>query len=279
MATKSSVETVELGAVQETLLIPLYMRAKETARSDAICRDPKAQQIVGRIGGYDFSRFDRHGESMQLDIAVRTEILDEVVGDFLSRFPESIVVNLGAGLDGRFQRLDNGRVVWFELDLPDVIAFRRTFYRESLRNPFLALSVLDDAWMDRLDRGAETPLLLLAEGLLPYLDASAVWGLFDRVAERLSGAEFAFQSISPDLIHQEHFVPAVNQTKASFEWGIRSGQEVVDRDARYTLVGEWSYLDRHPDRWEPILRRWWYVANLHQQMREIMKVTHLRLQR
>lgn len=43
--------------VSETLLIPLYMRAKESSRADAIIHDPIAQRIVESIE-YDYSKFD-----------------------------------------------------------------------------------------------------------------------------------------------------------------------------------------------------------------------------
>jgi methyltransferase (TIGR00027 family) len=268
----------DFGAVQETLLIPLYMRAKETSRPDGICRDYKAVQII-RLINYDFGKFDEQGASIQLDIAVRTEIMDEVVAGFVSHHPDGLVANLGAGLDARFYRLDNGRVVWVELDLPEVIDLRRKFFRESLRNPFLPRSVLEEGWLEDLCRRKDQPMLLLAEGLLPYLPPDAVWQLFDRIAERLPGADVVFQSISPDLIHQQHLVPAVNQTRATFEWGICSGREVVERDERYELVGEWSYLDRHPERWEEVLRRWWFAGDIREQMRKLMHVTHLRVHR
>lgn len=271
-------QPAELGDVEETLLIPLYMRAKETLRPDAICGDPKAVQVVSRLD-YDFSRFDEQGESMQLDIAVRTEILDEAVCDMLSHSPDAVVVNLGAGLDGRFQRLDNGRVTWFELDLPEVIALRRRFYRESLRNPFVPMSVLDERWFDAIDRAPEQPILVIAEGLLPYLRPDAVQALFDCIAQCFPGADFLFQSISPALVRQEQHVPAVNQTRAKFQWGIGSGREIAERDSRYEFLAEWHYIDRHADRWEPVLRRWWYLPDLRQQMRQIMKISHLRVRR
>lgn len=45
-------------AVAETLLIPLYMRAKESRRkTDRIITDPFAEALVERIE-YDYSKFD-----------------------------------------------------------------------------------------------------------------------------------------------------------------------------------------------------------------------------
>ena len=43
-----------LNAVARTLLIPLYIRALESRRPDALLRDPKALELVGRID-FDFS--------------------------------------------------------------------------------------------------------------------------------------------------------------------------------------------------------------------------------
>ena len=107
----------------------------------------------------------------QLDTAVRTEIFDEGVRSFLAAHPKPTVVTLGAGLDGRFWRLDDGRVRWFDLDLPEVIALRRRFYGESPRNRFLAKSILDFTWMKQPivpETGGQ--VLILAEGLLHYFE-------------------------------------------------------------------------------------------------------------
>jgi O-methyltransferase involved in polyketide biosynthesis len=38
--------------------------------------------------------------------------------------PKGTVINLGAGLDDTFSRVDNGRVSWYNLDLPDASACR-----------------------------------------------------------------------------------------------------------------------------------------------------------
>ena len=45
------------NAVVETRLIPLYMRAKESRREDAILKDPLAERIIAGID-YDFDSLD-----------------------------------------------------------------------------------------------------------------------------------------------------------------------------------------------------------------------------
>jgi O-methyltransferase involved in polyketide biosynthesis len=42
-----------------------------------------------------------------------------------------VAVHIGCGLDTRFDRVDNGQVVWYDLDLPLVIGLRRKLIPET----------------------------------------------------------------------------------------------------------------------------------------------------
>jgi O-methyltransferase involved in polyketide biosynthesis len=66
----------DLSEVAETLLIPLYMRAMESKRPNALIKDEKAVALVQRLD-YDFSRsssriMTRWASSCGLDDALRT---------------------------------------------------------------------------------------------------------------------------------------------------------------------------------------------------------------
>ncbi|MDO3399909.1 class I SAM-dependent methyltransferase [Mycolicibacterium neoaurum] len=111
---------LELGSVQEALLIPLYGRARDAAARHPLLGDRRAADLVAKVD-YDFSRMT--GPSLPGSV-IRTSIFDGWVAEFLTEYPSGTVVELGAGLNTRFDRLDNGRASWFDLDLPDVIALR-----------------------------------------------------------------------------------------------------------------------------------------------------------
>ena len=115
-----------LDGVAETLLITLYIRALESQRPDALIKDDKAVALVTQIG-YDFSRFKqiRMDEDDKVSIVLRNREFDRQVRDFLSRHSDAVVVHIGCGLDSRFERVDNGRVEWYDLDLPEVIELRQ----------------------------------------------------------------------------------------------------------------------------------------------------------
>lgn len=57
---------------------------------------------------------------------LRTVILDTWVRDFLAGHPAGTVVDIGTGLNSRFERVDNGQVHWIDLDLPDPDAGTQT---------------------------------------------------------------------------------------------------------------------------------------------------------
>ena len=70
------------SVVAETLLIPLYMRAKESRRRDAVPHDPEAERLVARIA-YDYGKFDKAWMSA-LGCVVRSRYYDQRVESFSS---------------------------------------------------------------------------------------------------------------------------------------------------------------------------------------------------
>jgi O-methyltransferase involved in polyketide biosynthesis len=276
MASSTSVDQIQpdLGEVQETLLIPLYYRACETLREDAIIRDEDAVRIIDGID-YDFSCFDE-AKYVYLDCVIRSEIFDERVERFISNNPNGAILNLGAGLDARFQRVDNGSIRWFDLDFPDVIGIRDQLLPASDRVTHVASSAFDSDWLDALAVSRETPVMVIAEGLFCYCEESQVRELFLQLSKRFQDAHVLFQSISPRYVGRESQVGAVNKTRAKLRWGVRSGRELLAWKKGWEFVGEWAFIDRHRSRWGRL--RWLSLLPwVGRDLREVLKVTELRL--
>src|SRR5512146_2271729 len=138
-----------LSGVAETLLMTLYIRAMESQRPDALIKDEKAVALVTQMS-YDFNRVRQvhMDEEDKVTVILRNREFDRYAQDFLARHPEAVVVHIGCGLDSRFERVDNGRVEWFDLDLPDVIELRRKLIgNASARYHLLAASAFEDDWL------------------------------------------------------------------------------------------------------------------------------------
>ena len=242
-----------LLGISETLLIPLWARAVETARPDAIVRDAQAVEVLRKIN-YDFRKFDKTWMS-QLGVAVRTELLDRIVTEFIQKHPEAVVINLGAGLDTRFWRLDNGKVRWFDLDLPEVIELRRQYLQESERCRFIGKSILDRSWISDL-HGLGEAVLLIAEGLLMYLEESEVRSLFDYLAGSFPHGEMLMEMLGPWLVGKGQFHDTISKIGGvEFKWSLNNSRDLERWNSKIEFLDEWYYTDFHRERW-----RWFGIA-------------------
>jgi O-methyltransferase involved in polyketide biosynthesis len=149
-----------LKGIPETFLIPLWAKAVETKHSNPIIKDYKAVDILGQIE-YNFKKFDNEWAT-QVSIAIRTEILDNATKEFMNKFPDAVVVNIGCGLDTRFSRRDNGKIHWYDLDLPESIHLRKQFFKETDHYQMIAKSVFDYSWIHTISQGK--PILIIVEG-------------------------------------------------------------------------------------------------------------------
>ncbi|MFB7299234.1 class I SAM-dependent methyltransferase [Streptomyces rubiginosohelvolus] len=96
----------------------------ESRKKHAILRDAEADEMVAEID-YDFARFDHLPSSV--GTVLRTMLSDQWVHDFLAESLAGTVIEIGTGLNTRFERSDNARARWLDLDLPDCITMRRRF--------------------------------------------------------------------------------------------------------------------------------------------------------
>jgi O-methyltransferase involved in polyketide biosynthesis len=222
-------DQVELGQVQETLFIPLAGRAAETRKRRPILRDPKAAEIIESVG-FDRAKFLWAGG---WSTVIRTASFDVWVKEFLAEHPRGTVVELGTGLNTRFERVDNGTVHWIDLDLPDTIALRRRFFTDTDRRRMVAGSVVDDDWLAAV-REMPGPYFFVSDGVLVYLPDEDVMRTLAGLAEHFPGALIAIDTYSQQMLEREHRL-AARRGIARWQWACddprsleRLGMRVVE---------------------------------------------------
>ncbi|EFL52795.1 O-methyltransferase domain protein [Solidesulfovibrio fructosivorans JJ]] len=237
-----------LRGIPETMLIPLWAKAMETLSARPIVRDPKAVEMLARID-YDFSRFNK-ARLTQVGVAVRTMLLDDFVRDFLHRNENVVVINLGAGLDTRYHRLALRNVCWYDLDLPEAIAWRRRFFPENETCRCIAKSVFDLSWMDAVE--ARGPFLLIAEGLFMYFPEERLRPLFRAMVNRFAGAEMLLEILPPFLVGKSNKHESVKMTASvpEFLWSVKNAKDLTAWHPCLQLVTEWNYFDFYKERWK-----------------------------
>ena len=236
-----------LDGVAETLLITLYIRAMESQRPDALLKDDKAVALVKQMS-YDFSRFKKikMDEDDKVGVILRNREFDRYVRYFLARYPEAVVVHIGCGLDSRFERVDNGQVEWYDLDLPEVIELRRKFIGgEGKRYHFLGCSAFDSTWLDTMSVHRKRPFLFLAEGVFMYFEEAQVKSFVLMLRERFPDAELVFDAFSPFLIRANNLRLRVSRTgiSARYHWGLKRGKDLEGWGEGICLLDEWFPFD------------------------------------
>jgi len=135
--------------------------------------------------------------------------------------PDGLVISLGEGLETRARRVDNGRMRWLSVDLPEAMRLREAFLPPTERFRHLTMSALDPEWMARTD--SVGPVCVVAQGLLMYLEPDAVGRLLGRMAAYLPGARLVFDTIPPWLLSWLTLL-GLNQTSIyrlpRMPWGI-----------------------------------------------------------
>lgn len=272
-----TVATLQLDEVQATLLMPLWARAMEARRPDAILRDDAAVAIVDELP-FDFGMLARKQVPVA-DYCIRSALIDGLVRDEMRARPAAPVVEFGAGLDTRFDRLGDGRR-WIEFDFPEVIALRRRYFAERGERTMVAGRLPDCGWLDALEGMGGEPPIFVAEGVLYFLTAAEVRRLFISLAGRFPGAAFVFDAQSPVFLAFSRFMHPLRSRQSPLKFAVgRHAADIAAWDRRFRVERYVGFGDR-PE-YTPFLRRLSLfkrsVAALHPLTRHTFKVVLLRL--
>ena len=247
-----------ISNVSATAFITLFARALESQSRSPILSDPQAAAIVEKLRPH-FARSQRALEQrlaagrippmVVVTMALRARRMDAYARDFLMRHPDGVIVNLGCGLDTRFHRIDDGRAVVCDLDLPAMIALKRTLLQEGERYQFIAASVLDHAWMERFDPAKA--YLFIAEGLFMYLSEEEVKTLVVELRRRFPGSELVCEVFNRFWLRDpwKRWVDRKMQRQlsfsadASFRSGLDDSREMERWAEGIHFLDDWSYLD------------------------------------
>jgi O-methyltransferase involved in polyketide biosynthesis len=114
----------------------------------------------------------------------------------------------------------------------------------SARHRLLAGSVLDERWVDEIDRFDGQPVLLVAEGLLPYFTEEQHKFIFGYLARRFPGQEMLFQTSAPSVVHGLAHSSDLSKlnTAAEMQWGFEESSQVSALDPRVHLVDEFPLI-------------------------------------
>ena len=244
-----------------TSFLTLYCHAIDAESKTPILHDTKSIEIAAALDGMLAGSHDtlarnlcsrRVRSDLVTHIAMRARRYDKYVQDFLGKFPDGVIVNIGCGLDSRFLRIDNGFVRFYDLDLPEIMAIRSRFFSDTDRFHAISSSVLDYSWMETVGRH-KGPFLFLAEGVFMYLYEDDVQNLVRELTKRFPGSELVCEVVNKKwlsgifrrilefkLRRELHLGDNI-----TYHSGLAHSREMEGWDPGIMFLDDWSYLDSY----------------------------------
>jgi len=243
-------EKVDLSAVSETMLVPLYARAIESKKNDPDFVDSTAVKIIDSLD-YDFKkRFKQSTNKMNFwGCSARTIILDRETKEYINNNPDASIINLACGLDDRFTRVDNGRIKWYNIDFENVIKLREKLIEKNERVYNISSSALDFKWIDEIEN--KENVLIIAEGFLMYLEENEVKSLFNQISQNFKNVEILIELMSMWMVKNQKVHDTTRTTGAVFRWGIENSIDFEKLCSEYKLIEEYN-LTNQMKKYSPI---------------------------
>lgn len=246
--------------VPANLVQPLWLRSRESLVDNGLVYDPIAASACQRC---QLAPECLSGDVMQKQLlhATLTQLCDQQVTRFLNRYPDAWVVNVGAGLDTRFYRVDNGRCHWLELDVTENLLWRQKLFHRSERYHHQCGNVDELSWLDELPIPESAPVLILCEHAL--LDCNE-----RQVAQFVQGLGRHFVNATACLVLAGDLASKPLGQKmgsGNYQHGYPSPSDAILNYLPWAKsVKPWSPIDKQCGRW-----KFW--------QRMITKVTSLKL--
>lgn len=232
------------------LIAGLRAIEQEKPAAERLCDDPYALMLAGKHGRALAQRFSLIAPQLQTMVVARTNHLDQTLLNFANSHPNVNVVNIGAGYDARFWRLQVDNAQLFELDLPVMLAERRKIFEYSdkaqlysmpidLRTEELANVILQDKRFD-----AQLPTLFIWEGGSMYFNHSDLKRIFSSLNVLLGlnkGSRCWLDYVTESVIQSTtgsaeatNFIKNMRKMGEPFIGGINDMKEFADKHALET---------------------------------------------
>lgn len=189
------------------LIVGLRALEQEKPLEERRFDDPYAFMLAGKHGITLARRFSIATPQLQNMIAARTQHLDESVISFAREKERFNVVNIGAGYDSRFWRLNLENAIIYDLDLPIMLNERKRTFDYSKKNTIrnieidLEMKTVDQVLLEAPDFDAKLPTFFIWEGGSMYFSDENIDAILASISRLMhQDSCIWFDYVSEDLI-------------------------------------------------------------------------------
>ncbi len=244
------------AALESTMIGPLWARATFGQRYPEILSDTHAVTLIEKIKALhpeavtEFAALEKFiDEFYGLVFLVRARTFDDAIKGFIRQFPRATIINIGCGLDTTFSRIDNKRIIWFNLDLPAAIEYRKELLPSTPRSYNIAKSVFDFSWFDEISFNQKKGLFCIAGGLFLYFPEKEVATLFHAMATQFPSGEILFDmpsNLGNSMIKRRFRSTGIQNITLHF--GMGNPEKQIPKWSNMLKVINWFPLFAHTPR-------------------------------
>lgn len=189
--SSSRVNAAQNYQIPDHLLQPMWLRSRESLVDDGLVYDPIAAKACRLCELSDECQSGDIDQKQLLHVTL-TKLCDNRVEAFLQANPNAWVLNVGARLDTRFYRLDNGTCHWVELDTSENLVWRQRLFHKNERYRLVCGSVKDTSWLEELAIPPSAPVLIVCEQAMLDCTVDEIAGFTQSLGCYFSNAQACF---------------------------------------------------------------------------------------
>lgn len=211
-----------LNGVEDTLYIPLIARIYASMRFSDFFYDKRAILLKQYIPENNIEK--NSIEYFYMASVCRQKTIDKKIIEFLSNNEKSNVVFLGCGLETAYNRINNSKDNFYQVDLPNVIDIRKKVLPEGKNEKLIKGDLFNLEWVKEID--VSLPTLIVASGVFQYFEKNKIIELIKNMKNLISKAELVFDATnSKGLKLANKYVKRTGNTNAQMHFSVDNPSE------------------------------------------------------
>ena len=223
-----------MNNVNKTMYIPLYGKAY-VSKKGILLKDPKAEEIWAAeefpLGGKSKSKY------LAYYMAMRSAVMDDWLREKMGENPEAVVLHLGCGMDSRVERVGLQGHMWYDVDFPQVMEERKTYYQESDRYHMIPSDVQEAKWLQQITE--REIAIVVMEGISMYLAPEALAAVLRNVGEHFTQVHVLMDCYTTFAAKASKYKNPINEVGVSQVYGLDDPKDLEQGTGM-------QYVKEHP---------------------------------
>lgn len=177
-----------LSGIEDTLYIPLVSRIYVSERFSDFFYDEKALSLKKYLP--ENSIENNTNEYFHMASVCRQKTMDKLILEFIEKNKNSNIVFLGAGLETAYNRINNHKVNFYEIDLEDVIRIRKKLLGNGKNEKLIAGDMFTLEWIKEIDTSLAT--MVVVSGVFQYFKKEKIVDMIQKMKDFIPNGELIF---------------------------------------------------------------------------------------